>query len=118
MKNRITSLAPLGIEVYFFTDRKKFEKELLKNTSVEDDTTLMDGRCLYLQGSEGHNVVYIGVFEDDVSILSHECNHAVLYAFKSFSINPFDSMGEIFCYMQQKLFSDCLTWMKEDYKDE
>lgn len=106
-----TTIEPLGVDIYFFTDKEKYKKHLLKNQNHEDDLNGFDGRTLYLEDEEFNRVIYIGVFNNDVTSLAHECNHAVIFLYNVFSLDVKDSNGEHFCYMHQKLMKDCLKWL-------
>ena len=103
-------IQPYDIKVFYFKDKDKMGRFLLKKFN-EDDSQMLnitDGRCLYLQHETmGVNIV-IGVFNDKMDTLTHECNHAILFLFQEHGLNPFDSMGEHFCYLHQKLFKDLI----------
>ena len=102
-----TIIQPYGIKVFLLTNRKKYRKELLKKTGYKEDYAYKTNGVAHMLGNKkGELVVYVGWFNKDISTLVHECNHAILFLFDEYDLNAYDSMGEHFCYIQQKLFND------------
>lgn len=97
-----TDIQPFGVSVSFFTDIENMEEYLQENFSiVSKDIKASIGKTIYYD----FNII-IGVFDKSISTLMHECSHASLYVFKELGLNPFDSNGEYFCYMNENLFKE------------
>lgn len=63
---------------------------------------------------EEENVFLVGVFDSKVSTVCHEITHVCMIVFENFGINPSDSSGEAFCYLQSYLVDWVLAIHGED----
>lgn len=66
-----------NIDVYFTVDKSDFQAmcDWIKVEAV----TEVGGRCMLNIREDGSRMLYIGVFNDDVGTLAHECVHGAMF---------------------------------------
>lgn len=96
-----------GVQVVFSNSEKKFAK-IAKMHNIEKDVhELPAGMTALVQNVEdGTYKILVGVFDKDLSTLVHELGHATMFILNTVGIDPTDSAGETFCYLQGYLFNE------------
>ncbi|PNK64550.1 hypothetical protein A6J33_018060 [Pantoea sp. FDAARGOS_194] len=74
------------------------------------------GRCRhYHNESTGENMYLIGVFDNNLSTLVHECAHATFYCCSDVGVTvKTDEPNETYCYLLDRMFSHFLPYIKQD----
>nr|DAO40942.1 MAG TPA: SprT-like family protein [Caudoviricetes sp.] len=74
------------------------------------------GRCRHYQNeSTGENMYLIGVFDNNIATLVHECAHATFYCCHDVGVVvETDKANETYCYLLDRMFSHFLPYIKEE----
>lgn len=80
------------------------------------DVRMFNGACRhFFDDVTGENVYLIGVFDNSVSTLVHECAHVSFYVCSDVGVTtkPEDA-NETYCYLLDRMFSAFLPHIKQD----
>lgn len=80
------------------------------------DLTFSNGRCRhFVNDVTGENLYLIGVFDNSIATLVHECAHATFYCCHDVGVttNPGDA-NETYCYLLDRMFNHFLPHIKQD----
>ena len=103
-----------GGTVYLFKTKSKLHKAQDYLGCVRTDLDNCAGQAIMLFKKETSEVVYIiGVFNNNLSTLAHECSHVTLFISEYAGIVPIESSGEPFCYLLGDKFEKLHTSFKE-----
>lgn len=75
-----------------------------------------NGLCRHFNNEKtGENIYLIGVFDNSLATLVHECAHATFYCCSDVGVttNPADS-NETYCYLLDRMFRHFLPYIKQD----
>lgn len=75
---------------------------------------MLGGACKHYQNTEtGENMYLLGVFNNDIATLVHECAHATFYCCNDVGVTVSTSeANETYCYMLDRMFSYFLPYIK------
>ena len=94
--------------VYLYTDRKKHKVAL--HYLGETETVPSVGSAQPFQNTiDGSHVVVIGWFDGDLSTLMHEVTHTTFYVLDGAGVKVDANNHEVFCYLQEYIFSKLWT---------
>ena len=69
----------------------------------------------YENTGTGERVYLIGVFDNQLSTLVHECAHACFYACDDVGVTTKpDEANETYCYLLDRMFSHFLPYLKQE----
>lgn len=76
----------------------------------------LGGACRHYQSEEtNENLYLIGVFNDDIATLVHECAHATFYCCHDVGVVvETDKANETYCYLLDRMFSHFLPYLKQE----
>lgn len=80
------------------------------------DVSMANGMCRhFVNDAVGENIYLIGVFDNRIATLVHECAHATFYCCSDVGVttNPNDA-NETYCYLLDRMFSAFLPHIKQD----
>ncbi|QKJ88029.1 hypothetical protein PMPD1_3096 [Paramixta manurensis] len=80
------------------------------------DLSVSVGRCRqFVNDATGENLYLIGVFDNSLSTLVHECAHATFYCCSDVGVttNPGDA-NEPYCYLLDRMFSHFSQFMQQE----
>ena len=103
--------------IYFFTDKDSLISAYKKMNLEQDDLDWFEGCQLNINHTVNDYVkrhVFICVFNNDLSTLMHEINHATfqILGIAGIQIEHYkDGANEAFCYLSQYLFKECSRYM-------
>lgn len=74
------------------------------------------GRCRqFINDETGENLYLIGVFDNSLATLVHECAHATFYCCSDVGVSvQTDQPNETYCYLLDRMFSHFLPHIKQD----
>lgn len=74
------------------------------------------GRCRqFVSDKTGENLYLIGVFDNSLATLVHECAHATFYCCNDVGVTvKTDQANETYCYLLDRMFSHFLPYIKQD----
>ncbi|MDF7631447.1 hypothetical protein PUG46_19535 [Erwiniaceae bacterium L1_55_4] len=74
------------------------------------------GRCRqFVNDKTGENLYLIGVFDDSLATLVHECAHATFYCCSDVGVTvKTDEPNETYCYLLDRMFSHFLPHIKQE----
>ncbi|HDG1686905.1 hypothetical protein [Kluyvera cryocrescens] len=80
------------------------------------DISFNNGVCRhFFDDVTGENVYLIGVFDNSVSTLVHECAHATFYCCNDVGVTiDTGTANETYCYLLDRMFSAFLPYIKQD----
>lgn len=93
-----------GISVYFTKDKQEFI-QLCEWINVEPVTNV-DGRTVLCEHEDGTFMIYVGLFDDNLGTLAHECVHASNYIAKAIG-HDLEYHDEIIPYLTGFIFKKC-----------
>lgn len=83
---------------------KKAVKETLGANAAKNIPLIgVDGLASHYTDSKGVSIVWIWTLRKDISVLAHECFHAVSYTMQDKSVPLNTSTQEVFAYMLEML---------------
>ena len=103
--------------IYFFTNMDSLVSAYKKMQIDQDDLSWFEGCQLSITHTVGgieKRYIFICVFNNDLSTLMHEVNHATfqILGLAGVSIEHYkDGVNEAFCYLSQYLFKECSRHM-------
>lgn len=84
---------------------------------VDDaDLSFANGRVRHFSNEDtGGNLYLVGVFDNSISTLVHECAHATFYCCSDVGVttNPADA-NETYCYLLDRMFTAFMPHIKQD----
>lgn len=95
---------PYRRSVYLVTDRKTFGQCQQFMGEPIWDASRCSGVTMKMEHPKYGEIFFVGVFDGRLSVLAHECSHAVFMLFERLGMDPRDSAGEAFCYLLQGMF--------------
>ncbi|EPK9723503.1 hypothetical protein MMI32_004213 [Klebsiella pneumoniae] len=74
------------------------------------------GRCReFINDETGEHLYLIGVFDNELATLVHECAHATFYCCSDVGVTvKTDQPNETYCYLLDRMFSAFLPHIKQD----
>lgn len=80
------------------------------------NVSMVNGMCRQFVNDEtGENLYLVGVFDNSIATLVHECAHATFYCCSDVGVttHPADA-NETYCYLLDRMFSAFLPHLKQD----
>lgn len=96
--------------VYHFTANKEEYDEMAIWIGGESSKNIQ-GRCI-LAENNGKIRIIIGVFNDDLATLAHECIHAALFTLEAVG-QKLGYEDELLPYLSEYIFRECQNKMKK-----
>ena len=95
-----------GGEVYLFKTISKLQSasRFLSSAADIDFSGLLGCVTYYTRNSNGNRIYCVGVFDNSLTTLVHECSHVALSISETVGIKPTESCGEPFCYLIDNIF--------------
>ena len=80
-------------------------RQALKGIKIKDSKAdeELNGICAYVENEEGSVWYLVGWYTGLPSTLVHESGHLAQFILQRAGIDPTDSKGETFCYLQEEL---------------
>lgn len=99
-----------GKNIHFCQDREKY-KELVLSFGYEIDVSEQHMGLMWIEPKE--NRCFIGVFENDKSILVHEATHCALRIMEAIG-QDLNYKDEVLPYLIERIYTKCLKkWRKK-----
>jgi hypothetical protein len=71
----------------------------------------------FISDKTGEDLYLIGVFDNSIITLAHECAHATFYCGSEVGVTvKTDGANETYCYLLDRMFSYFLPHIKQDYR--
>lgn len=80
------------------------------------NVSMVNGMCRQFVNDEtGENLYLVGVFDNSIATLVHECAHATFYCCSDVGVttHPTDA-NETYCYLLDRMFTAFLPHIKQD----
>jgi hypothetical protein len=95
-----------GMVIYLTSSKKQFS-ECVKWVNVEKKR-LYCGCSMHIENQKGHSFILIGVFNNELSTLVHECSHASFQILKWAEVDANEGSNEAFCYLNGYIFDQAM----------
>jgi len=97
---------------FHFTDSKEEFVNMLEWINVHDTPEYIDGRCVLAERICEPMRIFIGVFNDDLGTLAHECTHAALFTLSCIG-QKLTYEDELLPYLVGYIFEECQNKAKK-----
>lgn len=105
-------LVPLfqSANVYLCRTREEWHQACVYLGTSPDGIEMLQGvATCYRNEKDGENLYLIGVFNDDISTLVHECAHIAFYTCRDVGVTvEVDSANETYCYLLDRMVTHFL----------
>ncbi|WP_370429185.1 hypothetical protein [Klebsiella michiganensis] len=80
------------------------------------NVSMVNGMCRQFVNDEtGENLYLVGVFDNSIATLVHECAHATFYCCSDVGVTTHHAdANETYCYLLDRMFSAFLPHLKQD----
>lgn len=102
--------------VYLCVSKEEWVKAEANIGVPPADISSSVGRCRhFVSDKTGENLYLIGVFDNSLATLVHECAHATFYCCSDVGVttNPAEA-NETYCYLLDRMFSHFLPHIKQE----
>lgn len=102
--------------IYLARSREEWEQACTHLRVDPSGIEMLAGSCTQYQNNEtGENLYLIGVFNNSLATLVHECAHAAFYCCSDVGVTvKTDEANETYCYLLDRMFSHFLPHIKQD----
>ena len=104
--------------IYLCVTKDEWQQSLLSLNQPEQNLSFANGRTMHFcDEATGENLYLIGVFDNSISTLVHECAHAAFYCCSDVGVPIHtDQPNETYCYLLDRMFSAFLPHIKQEAK--
>lgn len=102
--------------IYLCVTREQWQQALANLDVAPQNLSFSNGRTMHFRDdANGGNMYLIGVFDQSISTLVHECAHATFYCCHDVGIAvETDKANETYCYLLDRMFSHFLPYLKQE----
>ena len=110
-ENPFDKLKKIDVSIYgmvvYLTNSKKQFLECAKWVNVEKKR-LYCGCSMHLENERGQSFILLGVFDNELPTLVHECSHASFQILEWAGVDTKEGSNEAFCYLNGYIFSQAM----------
>lgn len=96
--------------VYLCVTKAEWQQAIFSLNQPEQNLSFSNGRTMHFcNESTGENLYLVGVFDNSISTLVHECAHAAFYCCSDVGVSvQTDQPNETYCYLLDRMFTHFL----------
>ncbi|WP_288654648.1 MULTISPECIES: hypothetical protein [Pantoea] len=104
--------------IYLCVTKDEWQQAISNLNQPEQNLSFSNGRTMHFcNESTGENLYLIGVFDQSISTLVHECAHATFYCCSDVGVSiRTDQPNETYCYLLDRMFSAFLPHIQQEAK--
>lgn len=103
--------SPYPVVLHITTDMKAFYKRRKAINGFTDSVEGILGMCSRNAASD---IMIIGLFSKDASVLVHEVSHAVINIFEAVSMDVNQHTTEAFAYLFESIYTQCSKYLDKE----